>query len=296
VPATFTTNNTQKISQFKLALDYKFTPGGTVGDASFFAYARNGKTQSLADGHDWSGAYIGGHIGGGLTDVAMQDPSLASVLADCCYGIFTQFISDAAIPKANSAAFLGGAQAGYNYQIGKFVLGADFDFSATSLNAGATGVSQATAGLGANETLSVRTDWTATATTTLGFAFDRLLWYDKVGIAWAHNNYSYNLSGTGTNVACCGPVGLTPFGFQSSAGKIVTGWTVGTGLAWALTDNWSARVEYDYMNFGTKAVDFSGAIPTNLQGATSGFTSNTSFSQQISEVKLGLNYKFPALF
>jgi outer membrane immunogenic protein len=295
-PATFTTNSSQQISEVKLALDYKFTPGGgTAQNGPFFASASPVfvRTQRPAVGHDWSGVYVGGHVGGGLTNVAMQDPSLAGLLADCCYGVFTQFISNAAIPNANGGAFLGGAQAGWNYQVGRFIIGGDFDFSETNMKANATGVSQATAGLGANETLSVRTDWTATATATFGYAaLDRLLWYNKVGIAWAHDSYGYSLSGIGTNTACCGPVGLTPFAMQSSAAAIVTGWTIGTGFAWALTDKWSARIEYDYLNFGSKSVDFSGVIPANLAGVTNPFTSNTMFSQQISEVKLGVNYKF----
>jgi outer membrane immunogenic protein len=198
---------------------------------------------------------------------------------------------NAAIPDSSGTAFLGGVQAGRDYQVGRFVIGGGLDFSLTNLNVRGAGVSQTTPpppALSAAESLTARTDWTSTATAKLGLtAFDGVLLYNKFGVAVAHTSYGYSLAGNNTT----GGFGTGPFGFQAATGAINVGWTVGTGVAWAFDANWAATLEYDYLDFGSQSVDFSGPSG-NIGGVTSPFTSNTSFRQQISELKLGLNYKF----
>jgi outer membrane immunogenic protein len=62
-------------------------------------------------GYDWSGVYIGGHIGGGWQDTLFNEPSL------------TLFDAQSDVNQTtNSSSFLGGLQAGANYQIGRLVL------------------------------------------------------------------------------------------------------------------------------------------------------------------------------
>ncbi len=69
----------------------------------------------------------------------------------------------------------------------------------------------------------------------LGYAFDRVLVYAKGGGAWVGNNNLTLLNvGTGGTVA---------FGTSSSN----TGWVVGGGLEYAFFNNWTAKVEYDYV-------------------------------------------------
>ena len=38
------------------------------------------------------------------------------------------------------------------------------------------------------------------------------------------------------------------------------GWTVGTGIEYALWNSWSVKVEYDYLDFGTRNVAINGSI------------------------------------
>jgi outer membrane immunogenic protein len=238
--------------------------------------------------YDWSGVYVGGHIGGGWDTATFQDPSAGQVLANCC--VFADLAPGAAASKGNGSAFLGGAQIGWNYQIGRLVIGSDFDISGTSLKANGSGFYPAgfPGDVGdvitANETFGVRTDWTATATSTVGIAAGRWLWYSKAGVAWAHNTYSLGLASSGFSSE-------GPFGFASTNSDTRVGWTVGTGIAWAWTDSWSVKLEYDYLDFATKAYDFSGHIANNEEGIPTS-TFNTTNSLQISEVKFGVNYKF----
>ena len=169
------------------------------------------------------------------------------------------------------------------------MIGGDFDFAGTDLKANSTGIIPGAASAAANvtEKFSVRTDWTATATTTVGIARDRWLFYSKAGAAWAHDNYSLNVSGVNQGF---GPAGSFAF---SNASDTRIGWTAGAGIQMALTDDWSVKLEDDYLNFGTKSVDFSGVIQNPAVTATANpSTFNTNTMQQISEIKLGVNYKF----
>ena len=296
-PITFNTNSSQYISELKVGLDYKFTPGGVSGTDSALASTAFGRAPApLLAGYDWTGFYVGGHIGGGLERTAFQDASLSSLLSACCYYLtLGQLMPNAAITDGSGTAFLGGAQAGWDYQVGRLVIGGGLDFSLTNLNVHGAGVSQTTPpppALSASELLTGRTDWTSTATAKLGMtAFGNVLWYNKLGIAVAHTAYGYSLAGNNTT----GGFGTGPFGFQAGTGAINVGWTVGTGVAWAFDANWSATLEYDYLDFGSQSVDFSGPSG-NIGAVTSPYTSNTTFRQQISELKLGLNYKFQPSF
>ena len=158
--------------------------------------------------------------------------------------------------------FLGGGQVGFNYQINQFVLGVEGDVSWANLKGGSTQVF----GLAAPVTQSFNSevDWTATLTGRLGFAFDRWLVYGKGGVAWAHDKYSTNF------YAFPGSVGLS---------ETRIGWTVGGGVEYAIAPQWTTKLEYNYMDFGTRNVSFAP------------FTS-TAIDQQIHAVKLGVNYKF----
>ena len=74
---------------------------------------------------------------------------------------------------------------------------------------------------------------------------------------------------------------VTPFNFGVSETRV--GWTVGAGVEWAVWENWSVKLEYYYLDFGSRTVTFN---DPQLGAA------NISVSQRISEVKLGVNYRF----
>ena len=144
----------------------------------------------------------------------------------------------------------------------------------------------------AAETYGVSTKWTGTATTSIGIARDRWMLYSKAGVAWARHEYTLGVNGFAT--ALGGPFA---FGVPTTTDTRV-GWTVGTGVKWALADNWFLNVEYDYMDFGSKAQNFATTCVSPAAagcglGAPVGAVFSPTFNQNISEVKAGLNYKFP---
>jgi outer membrane immunogenic protein len=159
----------------------------------------------------------------------------------------------------NKSGFLGGGQVGANVQFNALVLGAEGDFTWTGLKGSSTD--------SIGNAINTNTDWTSTITGRVGVAFDRLLAYGKGGVAFAHDQSS-----------------LTDLGGNTGSTTLTrTGWTAGGGLEYALDNHWSARVEYDYLGFGSQPLNFT----TPVLGP---ITSNATLNVQ--EVKAGINFRF----
>src|ERR1044072_2558119 len=126
---------------------------------------------ALPVAYDWTGFYIGGHVGYGWAKKDWQDG----------FGLFNL--------STDANGFLGGGQVGFNYQVGQFVLGAEGDFSWSGINGGATIVGIVPPpGRGFNTDVN----WVSPATGRLGLAFDRWLVYGKAGAAWVDDKFSTN--------------------------------------------------------------------------------------------------------
>lgn len=160
---------------------------------------------------------------------------------------------------SSGAGFLGGAQVGGNLQFNILVLGVEGDFSYSGLKGSGTD--------SIGDTINTNTNWTSTVTGRVGAAFDRLLIYGKGGVAFARDQSGFtDLAGNGVSNAF-----------------MRTGWTAGAGLEYGISKNWSAKIEYDYLGFGSQALNFT--TPT-----TPLYTSNASLNVQ--EIKAGLNFRF----
>ena len=181
------------------------------------------------------------------------------------------------------------------YQVARLVVGGDFDWSAMSMKGSGSSVFNACGGctgFGVTEAYSIKTKWTGIATTTIGVSRDRLLFYAKAGGAWADNTYGLGAGGfAGIFVA--------PHNFAittNSDNKIVAGWTVGTGVKWAFADNWLVSLEYNYLEFGSKSQNLNGTCTLvgggNCANGGAAVSFNPTFNQHISQVELGLTYKF----
>ena len=89
--------------------------------------------------------------------------------------------------SGGSSGFIGGGQAGFNYQINQWVLGVEGDFAGTTIK---DSVSATIVGPGAVITgnAEARLDWVSTLAPRVGYAFNNWLVYGKVGGAWAHGS------------------------------------------------------------------------------------------------------------
>ena len=167
--------------------------------------------------------------------------------------------SPAAPTLSTKAAFSAAVRSASTPQFDWLVLGLEGDFSWTGMK------SHGTDSLG--DALTANTQWTSTVTGRVGAAFDRLLVYGKGGLAIAREQDS-----------------LTDLSLNTSSTTLTrTGWTAGAGIEYALNRNWSVRVEYDYLGFGSKPLNFT----TPLLGSVT-----STASSNVQEVKAGLNFKF----
>ena len=276
--------------------------------------------------YNWSGFYVGGNGGGGWGQTSFTDNSLEgwvdSTFSAMNLGGINNCVLCGIVPgvspptaKVDPTGWAAGFQAGWMHQFGNIVLGVEGEWDWTSLKGTATSVASANPNVNlaciqvnvvacignVNDAFNVNTKWTADVSTVIGWAADRLLFYGKIGGAWAHNNYTQTASGAFCPITGCPQLGGPfPFTIAGSANETRPGWLVGSGVEWAFANNWSVRVEYDYMNFGTKTVTFfnvasiGGSPPHTV--ASSPATFNVNVYQAISEVKVGINYRFGSLF
>ncbi|WP_454916275.1 outer membrane protein [Xanthobacter sediminis] len=208
-------------------------------------------------GRDWTGFYLGLHAGGawGRDEWTSGTGFLAAAAAG------------GAFPGTGTPmGLLGGGQAGFNYQVGPWVAGIEASASATNLN----GYAKCISGYLARHTsfaCESSLDSIGSISGRLGQSWGDLLMYGKAGAAWASGSGS--LSGT---------TDLIHYGNSSTR----WGWMIGSGVEYALTQSFSAFLEYDYYDFGTQELAYSVA----------GRSASADFKQRLDVVRMGLNYRF----
>ena len=207
--------------------------------------------------YNWTGFYIGAHVGG-----AWGDKDFLLTDADVLFVGFPGFPS---FRSHSVSGLIAGGQVGFNWQApgSNWVLGIEAQASWSNAD-GAHTIDTVEGAFG----LRTEVEWLGTVTGRLGYAFDRWLVYAKGGFAFAHDNYE-QFSVVNPSVSLF-------------SDHTRTGWAVGGGIEVALAGNWSAKVEYNYMDFGTKGATFN--IPAG------GFFT-LDVDQQIHVVKFGINYR-----
>jgi len=228
----------------------------------------------------WNGCYIGGHIGWGWGRDTISIPNLAFSAQ-----VPPEQVAGLSIPSASADThgFLGGGQVGCNYQFTpNLVIGIEGDGSAADIKGDLTrSVPFTIPGDGTvviTGTAHGKTEWLASLTGRLGWAWDRVLIYAKGGVAWAGDKYSADI-----------PL----FSEHLEASETRTGWTVGGGVEWAFWGNWSAKIEYDFYDFGTRFVTLVGTfVPIGETALTPVTVPGIDIKERISAVKFGINYRF----
>ncbi|MER9407189.1 porin family protein [Mesorhizobium caraganae] len=152
--------------------------------------------------------------------------------------------------------FLGGVYGGYNYQMSNnIVIGAELDI--VYANVDGSGQVFLAPGVPAGVSATEELNWSGAARLRLGYAADRFLPYIAGGVAFGDIDIS-NDNGPG------------------SFGDTFTGWTIGVGLDYAMTDNLLLRAEYRYTDFGSESFE--------------DFASDVDL--KTNEVRFGIAYKF----
>ncbi|MBH5398550.1 porin family protein [Bradyrhizobium sp. CNPSo 4010] len=166
--------------------------------------------------YSWAGPYLGGNIGyeWGSVDNNPTKPS----------------------------GFVGGVQAGYNFQNGPWVFGVEGDIQAA----------------GADDTFApwkFSNPWFGTLRGRAGYAFSNVLFYGTAGLAF-------------------GELRAQTFGWTES--HTTAGWTIGAGAEVGLAPNWSAKLEYLYIDLSTSQFA--------ITGVSNGYSASV--------VRAGVNYHF----
>jgi outer membrane immunogenic protein len=182
------------------------------------------KAPALVVADDWSGFYLGGHLGGAWSRSSLTFDNAAFVEA---------FSFD-------SNSFIGGGHLGAQGQWGTWVLGVEGSFDGTDLSQTNNSV------IDPVRTRSLEIDEIATVTGRLGYAaMPAWLFYVKGG--WAGVRSSFNAFNPGNGVS-----------FSSSGWN--SGYTVGGGVEYKVTRNWVVGAEFNFYNtkFDRSGVDTSG--------------------------------------
>jgi outer membrane immunogenic protein len=187
--------------------------------------------------------------------------------------------------SGSDSGFVGGGQAGYNWQNGTFVYGVETDIDYINLGGGGSTSSASTA-FGGNTLTTFRKDgngYLGTFRGRLGYAgFDRTLLYVTGGLAYGDFGARYS-GATFTNAA-----GLTVANYSSNNNSDTrVGFAIGAGIEYALTPNISIKGEYLYADLGRKNYTLTG---TTAGTAGTSFSAHSDGSTQLA--RIGLNYKF----
>jgi opacity protein-like surface antigen len=230
----------------------------------------------------WSGFYIGGHGGYGwghdsFTD--LNDP------------FFTGKFPGFAVTGFDPKDFLGGLQAGANWQSGKIVTGLEADLSFTNIKGSSTNTPTTTVGLfgitnSGTAASSAAFDLLGSGRARLGYLVTPgVLLYGTGGLAWTR--FVQNTSLTSSDFNPLAPPASTQF-LSTSTPTWQFGWVAGLGVEARLLDsNWLARLEYLHYDFGN-AGSAAGVnlFPLNLT------TSRTGGDLTVDVIRAGLSYKF----
>ena len=199
--------------------------------------------------YNWTGFYIGGHIGGDWRNN-----------------------NNTVFGNNNNGTFIAGVQGGADYQFAQsWVIGveANYSFKVSNNNNNNNGfafVAPGGAGLVTNNSNN----------RGLGSVTGRAGWTWGPGLLYVKGGYGFRDNGSNIGVTVAGvPV---PFTYN----RRQDGYTVGGGLEYMFTQNWSGKLEYQYFNFG-RSQFIAGPVALVALG---------SYRSDEHTFKAGLNYRF----
>ena len=207
---------------------------------------------AVAPVYNWGGIYWG--INGG-------------------YGIGTSEWTDPANPSGTSSTgnfnvsgFQVGPTFGVNYQADAFVFGIEGDLDSSWLDGKSSSSFCGAVGFGAAAQCETKNTWLGTARARVGYAADRVLFYGTFG----------------------GAYGSIQSGVNGLVNSNMAGWVAGAGIEAAFGDNWTARIEYLFVDLQNGTCTTSGSCGLD----TGGGAANDAVKFDANLIRLGLDYKF----
>jgi outer membrane immunogenic protein len=216
--------------------------------------------------YNWSGVYVGGNIGygwGRSSDASGLSPGGPPAL-------FTDSV------RSNMNGIVGGGQLGYNSQMRNWLWGLEADFQGTGQSSNHSFTCPAgvcVTGAALPVTNREQLDFFGTVRGRLGLVIaPTVLLYATGGLAYGQVDANTTLTGA------------------TRSQNYIPGYAVGGGIEGVIGGNWTARLEYLYLDLGTVSGTFNSTV---VAGGGAG-TLASNFSSRITDniVRVGLNYKF----
>jgi outer membrane immunogenic protein len=183
----------------------------------------------VAASENWTGFHFGGFLGGATGDVEATQLATATGIPYNVGGPYDLSPSGLAI----------GAQAGYDRQWNRFVVGAGGEIGFFHMEDSVADPSS----IEGDTATSVESDLYGAATLRAGVSLSKLLLYARGGVAFL--NARAETVDTCVRRRRCG--GAT---VDASDSELLIGWTLGGGLEFRFDEHWSAGGEYRYYDFG----------------------------------------------
>ncbi len=237
----------------------------------------------------WTGFYVGVNAGG-VWSSGSRNATLYAPGSD----VFLSNYFPGGIGN-NQSGFIGGGQAGYNYQSGAAVFGIETDFDGTSLsktfNYTSTPFGSVVNGVIVpnplvGDSLSVHAkaslDWIGTVRGRIGFVAtpdNRLLIYGTGGFAYAGGSTNFSVYDATQGAY-----------WNGSPSSTRTGWTIGGGVEYAITNNITIKGEYLYVDLGSQNLNTVGNLAA--QTVFPGTYATAKINYDASIFRAGVNYKF----
>ena len=229
----------------------------------------------IAAGWAWSGLYVGANAGysagRSITDTVFNHPAIGEPV----FGL------------TNTDRFDGGifgVQAGYNWLNGNLLVGIEGDLQYSTQRASYASVCPGDVcnplfpDTPVTATFEQKLEWFATLRGRLGTTITPdALAYITGGVVIGDIKTAGTIVGFDVNGAAVNT------GFSHQVTRV--GWTMGVGLEAHLVGNWTGKLEYLYMDFGSVPI-----APVPAPDATVAAFFNSRISDNV--VRLGLNYKF----
>lgn len=206
-----------------------------------------------------------------------EDPAASLVNGDA--------VASSGSGSLNSNGFIYGLEAGYNFRQNNFVYGGEIDASGFNLSKSTTANGSFPfefAGTSYQLYDSVSTNWLSTLRARLGMVtHQQFLLYGTGGLALTSIKVSSSYSDNAF------VPGFTPGGSgNSSTNTVQPGWALGIGGEWAFNDNYSAKIEYLYVKFGTVNLN----VPlSNTPEFSQTMRVGANLSAQM--IRIGINYR-----
>lgn len=214
--------------------------------------ARSAQTRSV---YDWSGFYIGGHVGYGWRQINYFDR--------------LNLVTGLRLPpwSHDSDGTFGGMQIGYNFRVTPtLIVGLEADLSVGNIRGDSIHPQETTHHYG-------RVRWFSTGRGRVGYSLNNVLIYGTAGLAW--------IGADRKRIQALGATNFSTLGTVETQSYSKLGWTIGGGLEFGLTSRWSIKAEYLYLasfdNFSDVWPLAQTSIGTDLRAHTARF---------------GLNYRF----